>query len=109
LVLYMLAGVGIGLALSAIARTQQQAMLGVFVFASPMVVLSGYAAPVENMPPLVEWIGRADPIRYMMVLARALFLQDPPLLLVCQQSWPLALIALVTLTVAGVAARRAVG
>jgi len=109
LLLYTLAGVGIGLALSAIARTQQQAMLGVFVFASPMVVLSGYAAPVENMPPLVEWIGRADPIRYMMVLARALFLQDPPLLLVWQQSWPLAVIALVTLTVAAVAARRAVG
>ena len=109
LLLYMLAGVGIGLAISAFARTQQQAMLGVFVFASPMVVLSGYAAPVENMPPVVEWLGRADPIRYMMVLARGLFLQDMPLSLVWQQCWPLALIALVTLTVAGVAARRAVG
>jgi hypothetical protein len=64
LLLYMLAGVAIGLVISSIARTQQQAMLGVFVIASPMVVLSGYAAPVENMPAVAEWIGRADPIRW---------------------------------------------
>ena len=77
--LYMLTGTAIGLAISSLARTQQQAMLGVFVIASPMIVLSGYAAPVENMPPIVEFIGRADPVRYMLVAARGLFLQDMPL------------------------------
>ena len=107
LVLYMLTGVGIGLALSSFARTQQQAMLGVFVFASPMIVLSGYAAPVENMPPLVELIGRADPVRYMLVVTRGLFLQDMPLGVVLNQAWPMALIALATLSVAGIAVRRA--
>ncbi len=79
LLLYTLAGVGIGLVLSSFARTQQQAMLGVFVFASPMIVLSGYAAPIENMPPLAELVSRADPVRYMLVIARGLFLQDMPL------------------------------
>jgi ABC-2 type transport system permease protein len=44
----MLTGVGIGLVLSSFARTQQQAMLGVFVFALPMIVLSGYAAPIAR-------------------------------------------------------------
>ena len=107
LVLYMLTGVGIGLALSSFARTQQQAMLGVFVFASPMIVLSGYAAPVENMPPLAELIGRADPVRYMLVVARGLFLQDMPLNVVLSQAWPMVLIALATLTIAGLAMRRA--
>jgi ABC-2 type transport system permease protein len=107
LVLYMLTGVGIGLVLSSIARTQQQAMLGVFVFASPMIMLSGYAAPVENMPPLVELLSRADPVRYMLVVARGLFLQDMPLSIVLSQAWPMALIVLATLTVAGVAVRRA--
>ncbi len=109
LVLYMSSGVGIGLALSSFAHTQQQAMLGVFVFASPMIVLSGYAAPVENMPHIVELISRADPVRYMLVVARGLFLQDLPLSVALQQAWPMALNALVTLAVAGVAVRRAVG
>jgi ABC-2 type transport system permease protein len=107
LLLYMLTGVGIGLLLSSFARTQQQAMLGVFVFASPMIVLSGYAAPVENMPRLVELVSRADPVRYMLVIARGLFLQDMPLSVVLSQAWPMALIALATLTVTGLAVRRA--
>lgn len=109
LMLYMIAGTGIGLAISSFARTQQQAMLGVFVIASPMIVLSGYAAPVENMPPMAEFISRADPVRYMLVAARGLFLQDMPLAVVLQQAWPMALIALVMLVVAGVTVRRAVG
>lgn len=106
--LYMLAGVGIGLVISSMTRTQQQAMLGVFVVASPLIVLSGFAAPVENMPALAEWIGRADPARWMMVIARGLFLQDMPLHIVLQNAWPLAVIAAVCFAVAGVAVRRAV-
>lgn len=109
LLLYSLSGVGIGLALSSIAHTQQQAMLGVFVLATPLIVLSGFAAPVENMPPLVELLGRADPVRYMLVVSRGLFLQDMPLPVVAMQAWPMALIALVTLGIATVAVRRAVG
>ena len=84
-------------------------MLGVFVVASPMIILSGYAAPVENMPRAVQIISQADPVRYMLVAARGLFLQDLPLSVVLQQAWPMAVIAAVTLTVAGVAVRRAVG
>ena len=108
LVLFTLTGTAIGLAISSIARTQQQGMLGVFVIASPMIVLSGYAAPVENMPPVVEFISRADPVRYMLLAARGLFLQDMPVAVVLQQAWPMAIIALVMLTVAGVMVRRAV-
>jgi ABC-2 type transport system permease protein len=108
LVLYLIAGVGIGLVLSSFSQTQQQAMLGVFVFASPMVLLSGFAAPVENMPPLVELIGRADPIRYMLVLGRGLFLQGLPAHVVFSQAWPMALIAMATFGLAGIAVRRAV-
>ncbi|MEJ1977127.1 MAG: ABC transporter permease [Acetobacteraceae bacterium] len=108
LLLYLLAGVGIGLVISSIARTQQQAMLGVFVMASPMVVLSGYAAPVENMPAIAELVGRADPIRWMLVITRGLFLQDMPLAIVLQNAWPLAVIGAVTFVVAGLAVRRAV-
>lgn len=107
LVLYMLAGVGVGLVISSFARTQQQGMLGVFVFAVPLITLSGYAAPVENMPWIVERLTLADPVRYMMVVVRGLFLQDMPVPVVLSQAWPMALIAIATLTVAGVAVRRA--
>jgi ABC-2 type transport system permease protein len=109
LVLYMMAGVGVGLAISSLARTQQQAMLGVFVFATPLITLSGAAAPIENMPRAVEWLTRADPVRYMMVVVRGLFLQDMPLAVVLSQAWPMALIAAATLTVAGIAVRRVLG
>jgi ABC-2 type transport system permease protein len=108
LVLYMLAGVAIGLVISSIAHTQQQAMLGVFVIASPMVVMSGYAAPVENMPALVAFLGLADPIRWMLLIARGLFLQDLPASLVFQNAWKLALIAVVAFSAAWVAVRRVV-
>jgi ABC-2 type transport system permease protein len=108
LVLYMLAGVAIGLVISSIAHTQQQAMLGVFVIASPMVVLSGYAAPVENMPALAELVGRIDPIRWMLLITRGLFLQDMPPWLVLQNAWPLALIGLVAFAVAWFSVRRVV-
>ena len=108
LLLYLLAGVGIGLVISSITRTQQQAMLGVFVIAAPMVLLSGFAAPVENMPPVVEVLSRADPIRWMLVIARSLFLQDMPFAVALQNAWPLAVIAAVTFALASVAVKRAV-
>lgn len=107
LVLFGLGGVGIGLVISSLTHTQQQAMLGVFVVASPLIVLSGYAAPIENMPPIVEVLGRADPVRYMLVIARGLFLQDMPLMVVLNQAWPMALIAVVTIGAATVAVSRA--
>lgn len=109
LLLYTMSGVGIGLMLSSFARTQQQAMLGVFVFASPMIVLSGYAAPIENMPHLAELASRIDPVRYMLVIARGLFLQDMPLSVVLGQAWPMAAIAVVVAIVASFAVRRALG
>jgi ABC-2 type transport system permease protein len=108
LALYMLASVGIGLIISSIARTQQQAMLGMFVLASPLIVLSGYAAPVENMPAIVEFLGRADPVRWMLIITRGLFLQGMPADLALREAWPIALIGLLTFAAAWFAVRRSV-
>lgn len=108
LLVYMLAGASLGLAISAFARTQQQAILGVFMFASPAIILSGFAAPVENMPPAVEWISRIDPIRYMLVVSRGVFLQDMPFAVALHAIWPMAAAAAVLMGVAMVAVRRAV-
>jgi len=108
LMLYMLSGVGIGLVISSIARTQQQAMLGVFVLASPMVVLSGYAAPIENMPPVVEFLSRGDPVRYMLIAARGIFLQDMPAALALSYGMPLLVIGILAFVASYFAVRRAV-
>ena len=109
LLVYMLAAVGMGLAISSFARTQQQAILGVFVYASPAIVLSGFASPVENMPALVEVLSRLDPVRWMLVVSRGVFLQDMPLAAALAAIWPMALIALVLLGLATVSVRRALG
>jgi ABC-2 type transport system permease protein len=109
LLVYMLAGVGMGLAISSFARTQQQAILGVFVYASPAIVLSGFAAPVENMPVVVEWLSRLDPVRWMLVVARGVFLQDMPATVAAQAIWPMAAIAVLLLAAATISVRRALG
>ncbi|MBN8889380.1 MAG: hypothetical protein BGP12_03215 [Rhodospirillales bacterium 70-18] len=109
LLVYMLAGVGVGLAISAVARTQQQAMLGVFIYASPAVVLSGFASPVENMPAGVAWLSVLDPIRYMLVIARGVFLQDIPFAAAVHSIWPMAAIAAGLMLAATLAVRRALG
>lgn len=107
LALFSLAGVGVGLAISAIAQTQQQAILGVFVYAAPAIVISGYASPVDNMPLPLQWLSLVDPVRYMLVISRGMFLENLPLSVVLQQSWPMAFIGIGLLGIAGLFVRRA--
>lgn len=109
LALFDLAALGLGLALSTIAWTQQQAMLGVFAFASPAISISGFATPEENMPRAVQILSLADPVRYMLVIGRGEFLQSLPMQTVLSQSWPLAVIAIVTMSVAIRMVRKAIG
>jgi ABC-2 type transport system permease protein len=56
----------------------------------------------------VEFVGQADPVRYILIAARGLFLQDMPVSVVLQQAWPMAVIAAVAMAIASVAVRRAV-
>lgn len=106
LVFFVLAGVGVGLAISSFARTQQQAILAVFIYASPAIVLSGFASPVENQQQAVQWISVLDPVRYMLVVARGIFLQDMSLDVALHAIWPMALIAAVLCSLAAVMVRR---
>jgi ABC-2 type transport system permease protein len=80
--------------------TQQQAILGTFLFMVPAVTLSGFASPIENMPDWLQTLTYANPLRYFMVISRGLFLKDLPAALVWSQTWPMALIAVVTLPAA---------
>lgn len=90
--------VGVGLFISSLSQTQQQAILGSFVFMTPAVLLSGYATPVENMPTWLQQLSLIDPLRYYIVIAKGVFLKDMPASIVFDNIWPMAVIACFTLT-----------
>jgi len=72
---YLLTILGLGLFISTISQTQQQAMLTMFFFLMPAVLLSGFMFPIENMPAVVQWMTVVNPMRYYMELIRGIFLK----------------------------------
>lgn len=92
--------VGIGLFVSALSATQQQAILGAFLFMVPAMLLSGFATPIENMPEWLQPVTLLNPLRYFLVVVKGVFLKDLPFAEVAANSLPLALIAIVTLSAA---------
>jgi ABC-2 type transport system permease protein len=101
IVLFLLSGVGVGLMISSFAVTQQQGLLGAFIFMVPSIILSGFATPIRNMPVLVQDITLLNPMRYFMVVLRGVFLEGVPFHLLIHQFWPMALIGAAALSVAG--------
>lgn len=97
---YQMALIGIGLLVSAASMTQQQAFLGSFLATTPLILLSGYAAPIDNMPDWLQIVTYADPIRYFLIIVQGLFLKAMPASVVFHQLWPLAIIAFVSLSAA---------
>jgi len=108
LALFVLAITGIGLAISALAATQQQALLGAFMFMVPSIILSGFATPVANMPMWVQDLTLVNPMRYFLVVVRGVFLQGAGLGSLAAELWPMALIGTATLAAAGWLFRRRV-
>jgi ABC-2 type transport system permease protein len=97
LVVYLASVIGVGLFISSLARTQQQAILGAFVFMVPSILLSGFASPIENMPIWLQWCTMLNPARHFMVIIKGIFLKDMPVSEVLKSLWPLSLIAVGTL------------
>ena len=98
--LYLMSTLGIGLLISTLSRTQQQAMMMTFLFFSPAVLLSGFIFPIANMPLIIQWLTFLNPLRYFLVIIRGVFLKGigPDIL------WPqmagLALLGVATLWLA---------
>ena len=70
--------VGLGLFISALSMTQQQAILGAFLFLVPAMLLSGFATPIENMPGWLQPVTYINPLRYFLVIVKGVFLKDIP-------------------------------
>lgn len=103
---FLLATVGIGLMISSLAMTQQQGLLGVFLFMVPAIVLSGFATPIANMPQIVQYVTLIDPLRYFLIILRGVFLEGASGSLFWPQYWPLVILGAVSMTIAGALLRR---
>jgi ABC-2 type transport system permease protein len=106
LFLFLLSAIGVGLMISSLSVTQQQGLLGAFMFLVPAIILSGFATPILNMPPAVQKLTLINPMRYFMVIVRGVFLEGTPFHLLIDQFWPLAVIGIVTLGIASWLFRR---
>lgn len=101
LMLFVTAVTGVGLMISSLAVTQQQALLGAFLFMVPSIVLSGFATPIANMPEFVQRLTLINPMRYFLNIVRGVFLEGATVHSLLPQYWPMALIGAVSLLAAG--------
>ncbi len=105
-VLFLFSSVGVGLMISSLSVTQQQGLLGAFLFVVPAIILSGFTTPIANMPHLIRQITYLNPMRYFMIIIRGIFLEGTPFSMLLGQFWPLAAIGLFNMVLAGWMFRR---
>jgi len=100
LLLFLLAAVGIGLLVSAVAATMQQAMLYSMLLIMPFALLSGLTTPLSSMPGAVQYLTAINPLRYAIDITRRVYLEGAGIHLLVADLWPLGLIAVLTLSAA---------
>lgn len=103
---YSLALTGIGFVISAFCATQQQAYVCMFCFIIPCILLSGFVAPAENMPDFMQPLARLDPLYYMILIARGIFLKGDGIIAILPSLSALAAIGISTLGTAYIVLRR---
>ncbi len=74
-ILYIMCTLGIGLLISAISSTQQQATMSMFMIIFPLILLSGFAFPIPNMPEVIQWITYINPMRYYLDIIVGVFMK----------------------------------
>lgn len=108
--LYVLCTLALGLFVSTISETQQQAMLtATFFFLMPMIYLSGFMTPIENMPEVIQWGTYLIPLRYFLVIVRGIFLKGVGLEVLWPQAAALAAWGVVVISLAVVRSTKRVG
>ncbi len=95
--LYLMNTLGVGLLISTVSRTQQQAMMSTFFFYFPAVLLSGFMFPIANMPVVIQWLTYLNPLRYFLVIVRGIFLKGVGPAVLWPQMAALAVMGLVIL------------
>lgn len=98
--------VSVGLFISSASATQQQAVLGTFVFMVPAMILSGFVTPIANMPYWLQPTTLVNPLRYFLVIVNGVFLKDMSISEIVANLIPLAGIGIVTMIAAAIFFRR---
>jgi ABC-2 type transport system permease protein len=96
--LFLLSTLGIGLFISTVSKTQQQAMMTTFFFILPFFMLSGFVFPIANMPEVVQWLTYLNPLRYFLVIIRGIFLKGVGLHILWPQYVALAVLGVMVFT-----------
>ncbi len=109
MVFYILSLAGFGLLISSVCATQQQAFLGVFSFVMPAILLSGFSAPLENMPRWLQFLDWANPLTHFVIIVKGVFLKNIGLAAWWAHLWPMLVIATVTLGLADWMFRKRLG
>ncbi len=73
--IFLMSTLGIGLFISTVSATQQQAMMTTFFFIMPFFMLSGFVFPISNMPEVIQYLTYLNPLRYFLVIIRGVFLK----------------------------------
>lgn len=98
--LYLMTTLGVGLLISTVSQTQQQAMMSTFFFYFPAVLLSGFMFPIANMPQSIQYLTYLNPLRYFLVIVRGIFLKGVGPSILWPQILALAVMGRVTLWLA---------
>ncbi|HJA79496.1 ABC transporter permease [uncultured Desulfovibrio sp.] len=100
ILVFALASGGVGLMVSSLSATQQQAFLGAFTVGVPCILISGAVTPIINMPPFLQHASQLNPVRHFTMLAQGVFLKDISLSAAVLNLGKIACIALVCVCVA---------
>jgi ABC-2 type transport system permease protein len=104
--LYLLSTLALGLTISTICKTQQQAFATNFFVVNPLFTLSGFSFPISSMPTFLQWLTYANPVRYFIVVIRAIFLKGVGVDVIAPQLAALAAIGVVLFAVASLRFRK---
>ncbi len=107
--IYLLSVLGIGLFLSTIAKTLQQALMATFLFFMPAILLSGFMFPIENMPVIFQFLTYVNPLRYFLVIIRGIFLKGVGFSILWPQMLSLFMLGAVVFTISSLRFRKRLG
>jgi ABC-2 type transport system permease protein len=98
-VLFLLSMLGIGLFISTVSKTQQQAMMTSFFFIMPSIIFSGFGTPISSMPEALQWLAYLNPLTYFLDVLRSVYLKGVGLSVLWQDMAAMALLGIIMLTV----------
>jgi ABC-2 type transport system permease protein len=96
--IFLLSTLGIGLFISTVSKTQQQAMMTNFFFILPFFMLSGFVFPISNMPVIIQWLTYLNPLQYFLVIIRGIFLNGSGIEILWPQFLSLAVLGGIVFT-----------